>query len=295
MTEKQKKIRHLSQPKTAAEWIYRLRFTIARRFVQFCLLAFFIGSARFGFKVADKFILSGDLSSSRILDMIPLADPFAALQRLCAQYWLSPETLIGAGLVLAFYWVVGGRSFCAWVCPMNLVTDFAFWCREKLGIKTNALSLSSNLRYLLLAVSLILSLCTGIAAFEAISPQEVLWREIVFGGVYGLLSVIFGIFALDLAVSKRGWCGHLCPLGAFWALWGRLSATKVKFDNDTCTRCGDCLKVCPEPQVISFKDAAKVGMIRSGECTNCGKCVSVCPENSLKFGIRFIKDTKKTQ
>ncbi len=102
MTEKQKKIRHLSQPKTAAEWIYRLRFTIARRFVQFCLLAFFIGSARFGFKVADKFILSGDLSSSRILDMIPLADPFAALQRLCAQYWLSPETLIGAGLVLAF-------------------------------------------------------------------------------------------------------------------------------------------------------------------------------------------------
>ena len=295
MTEKQKKIRHLSQPKTATEWIYRLRFTIARRFVQFCLLAFFIGSARFGFKVADKFILSGDLSSSRILDMIPLADPFAALQRLCAQYWLSPETLIGAGLVLAFYWVVGGRSFCAWVCPMNLVTDFAFWCREKLGIKTNALYLSSNLRYLLLAVSLILSLCTGIAAFEAISPQGVLWREIVFGGFYGLLSVIFGIFALDLAVSKRGWCGHLCPLGAFWALWGRLSATKVKFDNDTCTRCGDCLKVCPEPQVISFKDAAKVGMIRSGECTNCGKCVSVCPENSLKFGIRFIKDTKKTQ
>lgn len=295
MTEKQKKIRHLSQPKTATEWIYRLRFTIARRFVQFCLLAFFIGSARFGFKVADKFILSGDLSSSRILDMIPLADPFAALQRLCAQYWLSPETLIGAGLVLVFYWVVGGRSFCAWVCPMNLVTDFAFWCREKLGIKTNALSLSSNLRYLLLAVSLILSLCTGIAAFEAISPQGVLWREIVFGGFYGLLSVIFGIFALDLAVSKRGWCGHLCPLGAFWALWGRLSATKVKFDNDTCTRCGDCLKVCPEPQVISFKDAAKVGMIRSGECTNCGKCVSVCPENSLKFGIRFIKDTKKTQ
>ena len=127
------------------------------------------------------------------------------------------------------------------------------------------------------------------------SPQGILWREIVYGGFLGLLSAVFGIFALDLAVTKRGWCGHLCPLGAFWVLWGKIGLTKVKFDNDTCTRCGDCIKVCPEPQVINFKKAAEIGMYASGECTNCGKCVSICPENSLKFGIRLIKDSKKTQ
>ncbi|MFQ7007654.1 MAG: quinol dehydrogenase ferredoxin subunit NapH [Parasutterella sp.] len=203
--------------------------------------------------------------------------------------------MIGAGIILAVYWVVSGRSFCSWVCPMNLVTDFAFWCRKKLGINTNVLSLSSGTRYVLLALALILSIVTGTAAFEAISPQGILWREIVYGGFLGLLSAVFGIFALDLAVTKRGWCGHLCPLGAFWALWGKIGLTKVKFDNDTCTRCGDCIKVCPEPQVINFKKAAEIGMYASGECTNCGKCVSICPENSLKFGIRLIKDSKKTQ
>ena len=292
---KEKVIRHLSRPKTLAEWVYRLRFTIARRFVQFCVLGAFIGTFRYGFSLLDRKFLQGDLSSSRVLETIPLADPFAALQRFVAQYWLSKETLIGAGIILAVYWVFSGRSFCSWVCPMNLVTDFAFWLREKLGLKTNVLSLSSKLRYVFLVVALILSFVTGSAAFEAISPQGILWRESVFGFSMGALSAVFGILALDLAVSKRGWCGHLCPLGAFWALWGKIGLVKVRFDDETCTRCGDCIKVCPEPQVINFKQAAKYGMIHSGECVNCGKCVSVCPEKSLTFSTRFTKYTQKTQ
>lgn len=182
MMENKKVIRHLDAPRTFGEWLHRYRFTIARRFVQFCILLAFIGTFRFGWKVLGHPLLAGDLSSSRIFDTVPLADPFAALQRLVAQYWLSPESMIGAGIILAVYWVVSGRSFCSWVCPMNLVTDFAFWWRKKLGINTNVLSLSSGTRYVLLALALILSIVTGTAAFEAISPQGILWREIVYGG-----------------------------------------------------------------------------------------------------------------
>lgn len=88
--ENKKVIRHLDAPRTFGEWLHRYRFTIARRFVQFCILLAFIGTFRFGWKVLGHPILAGDLSSSRIFDTVPLADPFAALQRLVAQYWLSP-------------------------------------------------------------------------------------------------------------------------------------------------------------------------------------------------------------
>ncbi len=283
----EKKIRHLPKPQTPGQWLVRHRFTIARRFCQFALLALFIGTFRFAWSIGGELLLAGDLSTSRVLGILPLADPFAALQRVLAQYWLSHETMLGAAVVLAFYLLVSGRTFCAWVCPMNLVTDFAYWVRSKLGLNTNYLSIPGATRYVLLAVCLILCVLTGTAAFEAISPQAMIWREAVYGIGYGFLSAAFGIFALDLAISKRGWCGHICPLGAFWALWGKAGAIKVNFDDGTCTRCGDCLKVCPEPQVISFKKMAETGKIVSGECTNCGKCVSVCPEKSLKFGFRY--------
>lgn len=294
MSKEKKVIRHLLPPKDFGEWLYRLRYTWARRIVQFALIAAFIGTFRWGWALFGKPLLSGDLSSSKLLDTIPLADPFASLQRLFAQYWLSKETLIGAGIVLVVYLVISGRSFCAWVCPMNLVTDFAYWCREKLGIRSNFMSLPGTLRYLFLVLSLILSAITATAAFEAFSPQALLWRDMVYGSLMGVLSAVFGVFALDLVVSKRAWCGHLCPLGAFWACYGTVGIIKVKYDDDTCTRCGDCLKVCPEPQVLNFNAAARKGMIASGECTNCGKCIAICPEDSLKFGIRSVGNKSQT-
>ena len=66
--ENKKVIRHLDAPRTFGEWLHRYRFTIARRFVQFCILLAFIGTFRFGWKVLGHPLLAGDLSSSRIFD-----------------------------------------------------------------------------------------------------------------------------------------------------------------------------------------------------------------------------------
>jgi ferredoxin-type protein NapH len=94
------------------------------------------------------------------------------------------------------------------------------------------------------------------------------------------------VLLLDLAVLRHGWCGHLCPLGAFWSLAGRAGVVKVRFDAASCTRCGDCVKACPEPRVLNLNRAGERGVIDGGECTNCGRCVAICPEESLSFGIR---------
>ena len=40
-------------------------------------------------------------------------------------------TYVGAAIVIALYLLVGGRAYCSWVCPMNLVTDAAAWLRAK--------------------------------------------------------------------------------------------------------------------------------------------------------------------
>lgn len=285
MTQK-KAVRHAEPPKSLSGWFVRYRFGIARRIAQLAVLALFAGTARLGWTLLGRPILSGDLSASLVLGTIPLSDPFALIQKLAAGLMPEVTLIVGALLVLAGYILLGGRSFCAWVCPMNSVTDFADWVRVKLGIKTDWVRLSSKTRYAVALGALIASAVTGSAAFEWISPQAWLWREVVWGFGLGGASAVLGVFALDLLVVRRGWCGHLCPLGAFWSCAGKVGVIKPVFNDSLCTRCGDCLKVCPEPGVINFNQAAGRGFITGMECTNCGRCVAVCPEKALTFGVR---------
>ena len=99
----------------------------------------------------------------------------------------------------------------------------------------------------------------------------------------------YGVFLFDAFVLRHGWCGHLCPLGAFWSLAGRGAQVRIAFDDASCTRCGDCLKACPEPRVLNFNEAARHGFVKPGECTNCAACIAVCPESSLRLTLRPSK------
>ena len=47
------------------------------------------------------------------------------------------------------------------------------------------------------------------------------------------------------------WCGHLCPVGAFYSLVGKFSILRISAPNrENCDDCMDCFAVCPEHQVI---------------------------------------------
>lgn len=260
---------------------------LCRRILQLTVLALFIGTARLGWTLLGHPLLSGDFSSSLIAGLVPLSDPFAVLQKLVAGHTPELTMIAGALIVLALYIVLGGRVFCGWMCPMNMVTDTAAWLRDKTGWRADMVRIHRNTRYALCLASLAASVITGAAAFEWISPQAFLWREAIWGLGLGFVSAVLGIFAFDFLVVPRGWCGHLCPLGAFWSVVGKAGVLKPVFDNDRCTRCGLCLKPCPEPQVLNFQRAAQLGFIASGECTGCGRCAAVCPENAIRFAPRF--------
>lgn len=277
-------VRHFEMPSSLAGKLRVYRFAIARRLVQVCVLLLFFGTAHWGWKLLGQPLLAGNLSAAKLAGAVPLSDPFAILQVLATRHAVAGEALTGAGIVLAAYFLVGGRVFCSWVCPMNVVTDAARRVRAHLAVR-DVFAIPPGVRYAVLALALAVSAVAGVAAFEWISPIAMLHREIVYGAGLGLTSVL-GVFLFDAFVLKNGWCGHLCPLGAFWSLAGRGAQVRVAFDDASCTRCGDCLKACPEPRVLNFNEAARHGMVRSGECTNCAACIAVCPESSLRLALR---------
>lgn len=275
------KLRARSWPARVFGW----RYLVLRRLTQFGILLLFFGTAHWGWEASKGVpLLTGNLSASEFLGFIPMADPFAALQIFLTGHMLQREVIVGAALVLGFYALVGGRVYCSWVCPVNAVTDLAGWLRQRLSVPTLFL-LNRNTRYYVLATALVLSVVSGVAAFEWVSRVGMAHRGIVFGMGLGLLALI-AIFLFDLLLLKNGWCGHLCPLGAFWSLVGRTAQIRVRFDRASCTHCGECAKVCPEPQVLNLKKLEQTGYVVAGECSNCGRCTALCPEHSLAFDLR---------
>ena len=258
------------------------RFMLLRRISQATIIGLFLGGNLLGWQA-----LQGNLSSSRLLHSVPLADPFAVLQMFATRHMVASDALIGGLIIMLFFGLLAGRSFCSWVCPMNMVTDAAGWLRGKAGLIESGKGpvINRKTRYGVIGVSLAVSLATGLAAFEWISPIAMLHRGIIFGMGMGW-TLVLAVFFFDLFVQRDGFCGHLCPLGGFYALITGFSLIRIRHDKEKCTLCRKCLDICPEQQVLPMVGMAS-SSVTSGECTNCGRCIEVCPDNAMKFGIRF--------
>ncbi|MBF0169299.1 MAG: quinol dehydrogenase ferredoxin subunit NapH [Alphaproteobacteria bacterium] len=276
-------------------WWKASQWLVLRRLAQVFFLGLFLTGPLIG-----VWITKGTLASSLTLSILPLTDPLFALQSLLAHHSLEGKVLLGAGLVLAAYALIGGRMFCSWVCPVNLVTDGAAWLRSRLNLP-EGVTFSRSSRLWILGAVLAVSALTGTVAWEFVNPVTILHRGLVFGALYGaglVWILVAALFLFDLAVSSRGWCGHLCPVGAFYGLIGRKSLLRVSaIGRQACDDCLDCYKACPEPQVISpaLKGAARgLGpLILSGDCTNCGRCIDVCPERVFEFSPRWMERKSK--
>jgi ferredoxin-type protein NapH len=268
-------------------WLGAHKWLLLRRLTQLTIIVLFLIGPWFG-----VWIVKGNLNYSYTLGVLPLTDPYIVLQSLLTGHVPERLALVGLAIVAAFYLLVGGRAYCAWVCPVNLVTDLAAWLRAKLGIKGGA-HVSRQTRYWMLAMTLLLALGSGTLAWELVNPGSMLHRGLIFG-LGAAWAVILAVLLLDVFVMNRGWCGHLCPTGAFYSLLGKYILLRVAaVRREQCNDCMDCFAVCPEHQVITpaLKGVSKgVGpVILSPNCTNCGRCIDVCSKNVFQFGTRHIK------
>lgn len=263
----------------------RNKWLLLRRTAQFSILFLFLLGPWFG-----VWWLKGNLASSLVLDKISLTDPFILLQSLASGHAMAQPAVIGAVTILIFYFLVGGRVYCSWVCPINVVTDAAHWLRNRLKLNLSW-SVKKSTRIWIMLTALAVSAVTGAIAWEAVNPITMLQRGLVFG--MGLAWVIvLAVFLFDLLVTRRGWCSHLCPVGAFYGLVGKRSLVRMNAaGRSACTDCGDCFRVCPEPHVImpALKPArdTDTSVILHSDCTNCGRCIDVCEERVFRFSTRF--------
>ncbi|RAX58337.1 quinol dehydrogenase ferredoxin subunit NapH [Helicobacter monodelphidis] len=266
-----------------------MRYLILRRCVQISLIVLYILAHYTGFK-----ILEGNLSSSLIFGTIPLSDPLAVLQLVLSGGALGGQAFLGALIILMVYGLLFGRAYCAFVCPVNLVTDNANFLRRKLGIKGNLWNISVSVRYYVLAIVLVFTPIVGLPLLELSNPVALIHRGIIFGIGYGI-SIVIAIWLFDLLFVKNGFCSHLCPVGAFYSLISRFSLLRVRYNKDKCTLCMHCKEVCPEKHVLGLI-GKESGVISGLECCNCGRCIEVCGDDALCFGIReFISKEKSNE
>lgn len=267
------------------KFLANYKYLLLRRTSQILIMVLYIVTNVYGLNW-----LTGNLSSSLILGLIPLSDPYALLQMFAAGAVLTFDVIVGALIITVFYMFIGGRAFCSWVCPVNIITDLANYLRRKFGFNQiqKKQPANRNIRYYAIVVSLVISFFMGLTAFELVSPVSMVYRGLVFGLGFGWAAILI-IFLFDLFVLKNGWCGHICPLGGVHSLIGKLSFIRVHHNAENCTACMKCKEVCPEVQVLHMITKESIPVL-SGECTNCARCIEVCDDEALNFSIKKLKN-----
>lgn len=237
--------------------------------------------------------IKGTLIASNIFG-IPLVDPLAGMEIVLASRQIESQVLLGVALVLGAYLVLG-KAFCSWVCPVGLLVELVEEIIGGKGKKTAVKTNSQKQCYWMLPAVLITSFLVGIPVFQSFSPLGLFYRALLFG--FGLeLLLLALILGLELLGVKRGWCRLLCPLGAFYALWGSLSPLGLGIDQDKCTKCQSCARNCNYTKpALSDAINKSLTIMSSNLCTRCGSCIDVCPENAIKFKWQLPALFRKNQ
>lgn len=253
------------------------KWTIARRCVQLAVIGLIASP------LAGLGFFQGNLSAASLFS-IALADPLAFLQASLAGRVFVASFLGSALLVAGGYFLLGGRTFCGWVCPVYLLTECTDKIRSRLGSGERTTPLSGT-RWSF-AVVLFISLAAGIPLFEVVSPIGSVTRAVMFGAWQPLL-LVGAILVVEVMIARRLWCRSLCPAGGFYSLLGRFSPLRVGFIKSKCTNCGECTRVCPVEEVLVPSLDHHAGQIVSGDCTRCGACIDVCAPGALRTVIGY--------
>lgn len=215
----------------------------------------------------------------------------------------SFQAVVGSSKFRFSYYITGilillgvllGRFICGFLCPFGWFQELLHKIPTK-KFSTKRLRPLTYLKYIILVVMVFLlplllvnEIGLGDPYFcKYLCPQGVLEGAIplslVNSGIRSALGALFtwklGILLTIVVLSIlffRPFCKWLCPLGAFYALFNRISLLQIQVEEHRCVSCGKCAKAC-KMDVDVLKTPAHT------ECIRCGMCINACPTGALHF------------
>jgi ferredoxin len=218
------------------------------------------------------------------------ACPLGSLQSaLVNARYRFPYYILGTLLLMGLFL---GRFICGFLCPVGLLQELLHKLPSPKIRKSRATRVLSHLKYVLLAVFVILiplwklapGFCKFICpagTFEAGLPLTFKnkFLRTMTGTLFSWKVLLLTLIAVLCVVCFRAFCRFLCPLGAIYSFFNPVSLFGVRVDQSLCTHCDACVKSCP-------MDVTKV---RDRECIQCGMCIGSCPTGAIHFGVKDAK------
>ena len=202
--------------------------------------------------------------------------------------------------VLVLFGVVLGRLVCGLLCPFGFIQDLLY--RIPLPKFELPRKVDRALRWLKYGIAVLLVIALPIALRVATGQGAPLFCKLLcpagtlegalpllaanpqlsgrIGGLFWWKLVVLAIVALMAICTRRPFCKYLCPLGAFYGLFNRVSMYQMRVERSDCAGCHRCGSVCP----MGLDPEREVN---SPECIRCGNCKAACPTFAIAAGFEL--------
>jgi ferredoxin-type protein NapH len=210
--------------------------------------------------------------------------------------------------ILSFVGVMFGRFICGWLCPFGLLQDLLYKIpASKFKVNPRIDRILRYLKYVILLVFVILMplflvnefgmsppyFCKYICpagtlegGIPLISANESLRSTLGFLFTWKMFLLI--CIVLLSVFTYRPFCKYICPLGAFYALFHKISFVQLKIDENKCIHCSKCTTACKMEVDVCENPS-------SAECIRCGDCVKACPADAVSINIGKFAVMKKNK
>lgn len=206
---------------------------------------------------------------------------------------------------LATIGLVIGRFVCGWLCLFGLIQELLYKIpSRKLNIPPKPDKYMRYCKYAILVILVILlpllyrdevgsgtpffcKLVCPVGTLEAGIPLVVLneGMRAAVGFLYHRKLLVLAACVISSVFIYRPFCKYICPLGAVYSLFNKVSIVRLGVDEGKCVHCGSCSSVC-------HMNVDPAHTPNSPECIRCGACINACPVDAIKYCV-FGKKQRK--